>query len=149
MAARRTARARWEGTLTEGRGQVSASTSGLFSEAPVTWAARTEQPGGMTSPEELLAAAHAACYAMALSNALAKQSTPARSLDVTATATFAPKAGGGFHVSTMELEVTGDVPGLDQQAFEEAARQGEAGCPISNALRGNVDIEVRATLAAG
>jgi osmotically inducible protein OsmC len=146
MAARRTARARWEGTLTEGRGHVSASTSGLFKEAPVTWAARTEEPGGMTSPEELLAAAHAACYAMAFSNVLATQGTPARALDVTATATFAPMEGGGFHVSNMELEVTGDVPSLDQPAFEEAARQGEAGCPISNVLRGNVDIHLQATL---
>lgn len=146
MTARRTGRARWEGTLTEGRGHVSAATSGLFSEAPVTWAARTEEPQGMTSPEELLAAAHAACYSMALSNVLAKAGTPARSLDVTATATFEPKEGGGMQVGTMELEVEGDVPGMDQQAFEQAALEGEKGCPISNAIRGNVDIRVQPTL---
>jgi lipoyl-dependent peroxiredoxin len=149
MAARRTARSRWEGTLTEGRGQVSAATSGLFTDAPVTWAARTQEPDGMTSPEELLAAAHAACYSMALSNVLAKAGTPARSLDVTATATFGPKEGGGMKVSSMELEVQGDVPGMDQRAFEQAALEGEKACPISNAIRGNVDISVQPTLATG
>jgi osmotically inducible protein OsmC len=128
---------------------VTAVSSGLFTEAPVTWAARTEEPDGMTSPEELLAAAHAACYCMALSNALAEGGTPARSLDVTATATFSPKEGGGMEVSAMQLEVQGDVPGLDQPAFERAAGEGEAGCPISNAIRNNVDIGLKATLASG
>ena len=149
MAATRTARARWEGNLLEGKGHVTAASSGLFTEAPVTWAARTEEPGGMTSPEELLAAAHAACYSMALSHALAEAGTPARSLDVTATATFSPKESGGFFVSTMELEVQGNVPGLDQAGFEQAAKGGEAGCPISNVIRGNVDIDLRATLKNG
>jgi len=149
MAATRTARAKWEGTLTEGRGTVSTGTSDLFAEAPVTWAARTESPGGMTSPEELLAASHAACFAMAFSNVLAKAGTPARSLEVEATATFAPKEGGGWHVQSMALSVQGDVPGMDQSAFEQAAREGEAGCPISNALRGNVEISVEASLASG
>ena len=149
MAATRTARARWEGTLTEGRGHVTAESSGLFTQAPVSWAARTESPDGLTSPEELLAAAHASCYAMALSNTLAQAGTPARSLDVTGTATFAPKEGGGFHVSGMELRVEGDVPGIDQAAFEQKARDGEAGCPISNVIRGNVDIRLEATLTTG
>jgi osmotically inducible protein OsmC len=149
MAATRRARARWEGTLTEGRGTVSTGTSALFADAPVTWAARTESADGMTSPEELLAASHAACYAMAFSNVLSEAGTPARSLDVQATATFAPKEGGGWHVQSMELSVEGDVPGMDRAAFEEAAREGEAGCPISNALRGNVEISVAATLASG
>jgi osmotically inducible protein OsmC len=103
----------------------------------------------MTSPEELLAASHAACYAMAFSNSLNKAGTPATSLDVTATATFGPKEGGGMKVSNMDLSVEGDVPGLDQAAFEQAAREGEEGCPISNALRGNVEISVSATLASG
>ena len=149
MAATRTARARWEGTLTEGRGTVSTATSSIFADAPVTWAARTEAPDGMTSPEELLAASHAACYAMAFSNVLAKAGTPATSLEVEATATFAPKEGGGWHVASMALSVRGDVPGTDQSTFEQAAREGEAGCPISNALRGNVEITVDATLASG
>ena len=100
----------------------------------------------MTSPEELLAASHAACFAMAFSNVLAKAETPATSLEVEATATFAPMEGGGWHVQSMQLHVQGDVPGIDQARFEEAAREGEAGCPISNALRGNVDIAVTATL---
>jgi osmotically inducible protein OsmC len=149
MAATRTARARWEGTLLEGRGTVSTGTSSLFADAPVTWAARTESPDGMTSPEELLAAAHAACYAMAFSNVLAKAGTPARSLDVEATATFAPKEGGGWHVESLGLSVQGDVPGMDPAAFEQAAREGEAGCPISNALRGNVEITVAPKLTSG
>jgi lipoyl-dependent peroxiredoxin len=148
MTATRTARARWEGTLLEGRGTVSTVSSDLFVDAPVTWKARTESPDGMTSPEELLAAAHAACYAMAFSNVLAEAGTPARSLEVVATATFAPKEGGGMHVSTMELSVNGDVPGMDLAAFEQAAREGETGCPISNALRGNVEISIAATLTS-
>jgi osmotically inducible protein OsmC len=83
---------------------------------------------------------------MAFSNVLGKAGTPATSLEVEATATFAPKEGGGWHVQSMQLDVRGDVLGIDQAGFEEAAREGEAGCPISNALRGNVDIEVSATL---
>jgi osmotically inducible protein OsmC len=127
---------------------VSTGTSALFADAPVTWAARTESPEGMTSPEELLAAAHASCYAMAFSNVLAEAGTPARSLDVEAAATFAPKEGGGWYVQSMALTVRGDVPGMDQAAFEQAAREGEAGCPISNTLRGNVEISVEATLGS-
>jgi len=102
----------------------------------------------MTSPEELLAAAHAACYAMAFSNVLNKGGTPARSLDVTANVTFAPKETGGWHVQSSELSVQGDVPGMDQAAFEQAAQEGEQGCPISNSLRGNVEISVEATLTS-
>jgi osmotically inducible protein OsmC len=101
----------------------------------------------MTSPEELLAAAHAACYAMAFSSALAKAGTPATSLDVTATAMFSPKDGGGFFVSSMELRVEGVVPGIDAAMFEKAAHEAAAGCPISNAIRGNVDIRVEPSLA--
>jgi lipoyl-dependent peroxiredoxin len=148
MTATRTARALWEGTLLEGAGRVTAGTSGLFTDAPVTWAARTEDPAGMTSPEELLAAAHAACYAMAFSGVLAKAGTPATSLDVTATATFSPKDGGGWLVSSMELRVEGTVPGIDAATFEKLAREGEAGCPISNAIRGNVDIRVQPSLSS-
>ncbi len=148
MAATRTARARWQGTLLEGRGTVSTGTTTLFADAPVTWKARTEDADGMTSPEELLAASHAACYAMAFSGVLARAGTPATSLEVEATATFAPKEGGGWHVQSMQLDVRGDVPGIDQARFEEAAREGEGGCPISNALRGNVDIGVSATLGS-
>ncbi|MBI2239046.1 MAG: OsmC family peroxiredoxin [Actinobacteria bacterium] len=145
MGALRRARAVWEGTLLEGKGVVSAESSGLFSDTSVTWASRTEEPGGQTSPEELLAASHAACYAMALSATLARQGTPAERLEVRATCSF-DKVGEGWKVTTMDLEVRGRVPGLDRAGFEEAARVGEQGCPISNALRGNVEIRLKADL---
>lgn len=135
----------WEGDLTSGRGRVSAD-SGVFSDAPVSWAARTERPSATTSPEELLAAAHAACYAMALSGTLASGGNVPERLEISAVCAFTPKHGGGFEVSRIDLDVHGRVPGLDQAGFEQAAREGEQGCPISNALRGNVDISVTATL---
>jgi lipoyl-dependent peroxiredoxin len=144
--AERTAHAVWEGTLTEGAGRVTAESSGLFTDAPVTWVARTEQPGGKTSPEELLAAAHAACYAMAFSNTLAKAGHPAERLEVTATASLDRKPEGGVKVSGMDLRVRGRVPGLDQAGFEDAAATAEQGCPISNAIRGNVEIRLNAEL---
>lgn len=145
MAAERRARALWEGTLLEGQGRLSTESTQVLSDQPVTWAARTEDPGERTSPEELLAAAHAACYAMALSGALASSGKPAERLEVTATCAF-EKVGEGWGVTTMSLHVRGRVPGLDQAGFEEAARAGEEGCPISNALRGNVEIRLTAEL---
>ena len=145
MAAERRARAVWEGTLLEGQGRLSTESTPVLSEQPVTWASRTEDPGGRTSPEELLAAAHAACYAMALSAALARRGTPAERLEVTATCAF-DKVGEGWGVTTMYLHVRGRVPGLDRAAFEEVARAGEEGCPISNAIRGNVEIRLTAEL---
>jgi osmotically inducible protein OsmC len=144
MAERR-ARAVWEGTLLEGQGTVSTETTQVISEQPVTWAARTEDPEGRTSPEELLAAAHAACYAMAFSGVLARKDTPAERLDVSAACVF-DQVDGGWAVTTMTLHVKGRVPGIDQAAFEEAARAGEEGCPISNAIRGNVEIHLVAEL---
>ena len=141
----RRAEAIWEGNLTEGRGQLTSGT-GVLRDQRVTWAARTEEPAGMTSPEELLASAHASCYAMALSSTLAKRGTPPERLQVTAVAALDRKEGGGVKVSTMDLHVRGRVPGLDQAGFEEAAREGEQGCPISNAIRNNVDIRLRAEL---
>jgi lipoyl-dependent peroxiredoxin len=145
MAAERRASAVWEGTLLEGRGRLSTETTKVLSDQPVTWAARTEDPEGRTSPEELLAAAHAACYAMAFSGVLARKDTPAERLEVSATCTF-DKVGDGWAVTTMVLHVKGRVPGLDQAAFEEAARAGEQGCPISAAIRGNVEIHLTAEL---
>ena len=138
----------WEGDLLSGSGTITKVTSGAWGNLPVSWPARTEQPGGKTSPEELLAGAHAACYAMAFSNTLAGRGTPPERLEVSATVGFHPKVGGGFEVSFSHLTVRGRVPGLDQAGFEEAARQGEQGCPISNALRNNVQITVEATLDA-
>jgi len=145
VAAERRARAVWEGTLLEGQGRLSTESTPVLSEEPVTWASRTEDPGGRTSPEELLAAAHAACYAMALTAALARGGTPAERLEVTATCAF-DKVDEGWSVTTMSIHVRGRVPGLDQAAFEEVARAGEEGCPISNAIRGNVEIRLTAEL---
>jgi osmotically inducible protein OsmC len=141
--AQRTATATWEGDLSSGNGRVSAASSGLFTDAPVTWAARTEEPGGKTSPEELLAAAHAACFCMALSNELASRGHTAASLRTTATCAF--EAGKG--VTTMDLEVIADVPGADDAQFREGLDAAEGSCPVSNALRGNVEIRVTGRLA--
>ena len=135
----------WEGNLVEGSGHVSAA-SGLFTDAPVTWAARTSRPDPKTSPEELIAAAHAACYAMAFSHTLAEAGSPAERLAVDAVCHFTPIESGGFAVSRMDLDVHGSVPGIDQDAFERLARECEHGCPVSNALRGNVEIALTATL---
>ncbi len=144
MAAKRTAQAVWEGDLAHGHGSVK-GTSGGLGEARVSWAARTEAPGGMTSPEELLAAAHAACYSMALSAGLGRMQKPPQRLSVGATATF-DKVGDGWKVATMELSVVGKVPGLSAAEFEAAAKAAGQGCPISGALKGNVEITVHASL---
>ncbi len=144
--AERQANVVWEGGLLDGQGTIQGTTSGAFGNLPVSWPSRTEQPNGRTSPEELLAASHAACYAMAFSGVLQKKGSPPERLAVSANVGFDPKVGGGFEVSFSELTVRGRVPGMDQAAFEEAAREGEQGCPISNALRGNVAITVEATL---
>jgi lipoyl-dependent peroxiredoxin len=135
----------WEGNLAEGRGRVSAA-SGVFTDLEVTWMARTVRPDPGTSPEELIAAAHAACYSMACSHALAEAGHPAEQVAVTAVCHFTPVEGGGFSVSRMDLDVHARVPGLDQAGFEQYAEDGERGCPISNALRGNVEITLTATL---
>ncbi|MDQ4088933.1 MAG: OsmC family peroxiredoxin [Actinomycetota bacterium] len=139
----RTASAVWQGDLFGGSGTVTAVTSGLFSEAGVTWASRTEEPGGKTSPEELLAAAHAACFCMALSNELSSRGHPPARLEARATCTFQPGKG----VTTMAIAVSADVPGVDEAGFREGLDAAEESCPISNALRGNVDIQVDGTLA--
>jgi len=134
----------WTGDLIHGEGTVQVG-SGALSGLPVTWAARTERSDGKTSPEELIAAAHAACYAMAFSNTLAKAGQTPERLNVTAVCTL-DQVNGKFTITTMDLAVRGTVPGLDQRGFEEAARTAEAGCPVSNALRNNVTINVRAQL---
>ncbi len=145
MAAERTAEVTWKGSLFEGGGTIDLTSSRLASDLPVTWASRTEAPDGKTSPEELLAAAHASCFAMALSGQLARRGNPPERLDVRATATF-DKVGEGFRVTTMRLHVRGRVPGADEAAFREAADAAKDGCPISRALEGNVDISVEAEL---
>lgn len=144
MTARRTAHVTWDRDLRTGSGTVSGA-SGALGPTPVTWAARTEEPGGKTSPEELLAASQAACFAMAFSSTLSKMSKPPERLTVDATCTF-DKVGDAWKVTVMELNVTGLVPGLNEAEFAEAARTAEKGCPISNALRGNVEIRLNARL---
>lgn len=136
----------WTGQLTDGNGVLNLESSGALRDAPVTWASRTEQPNGKTSPEELLAAAHASCFAMAFAATLARQQTPPQRLSVNAVCALDRQEGGGFRVSSMTLEVRGAVSGLDQAGFASAAQTAEQGCPISNALRGNVEVRVNATL---
>ncbi|PYP39030.1 MAG: osmotically inducible protein OsmC [Gemmatimonadetes bacterium] len=125
--AERRANVVWEGNLVHGYGKIVNVGSGALGELPITWASRTERSDGKTSPEELLAAAHA------------------ERLTVSATCAF-EQVGEGFKVTTMDLDVRGKVPGLDQAGFEKVAQQAEQGCPISNALRNNVQIRVIAHL---
>jgi len=144
--AQRRADAVWTGSLAQGSGEVTLSTSGAAGPLPVTWASRTERSEGKTSPEELVAAAHASCYCMALSHILGENGTPPEKLEASATVTFAP-IEGGFKVATSALTVRGTVPGIDEAAFKEAAAAAKDGCPISGALKGNVELSVEATLA--
>ncbi len=137
----RKASATWEGDLFKGKGTVTAESSALFSAAGVTWASRTESPEGMTSPEELIAAAHASCFSMALANELSGRGHAPTSLATSATATFE-----GGKITRMVLDVDAEVPGVDDALFEEARAAAEQSCPVSNALRSNVDIEVTARL---
>ncbi len=137
MALDSTASAHWEGDLMSGSGTASLA-SGATSALSVDWKARSEESGGKTSPEELIAAAHATCFSMALSHALGGAGTPPARLDVTATATFVPGTG----ITAMNLVVSGDVPGLSDDGFREAAEGAKTGCPVSQAMAGNVDINL-------
>ena len=143
MAAERRAQVVWEGNLTKGSGRVTMSSSGACGELPVTWASRTERADGRTSPEELLAAAHASCYAMAFSGALNAKGNPPERLDVSATYTFVPGTG----ITTAALEVRGHVPGMAAAEFERTAREAELSCPVSNAVRNGLEITLDAALA--
>ncbi len=143
--AQRRAETVWEGDLEHGSGTVTLKSSGLGGDLPVSWASRTERPDGKTSPEELIAAAHSACFSMALSNTLAENGTPPHKLETAATCTFA-QADGGWKVSSVQLTVRGTVPGIDATGFREAAAQAKDGCPVSGALKGNVQISVEAEL---
>src|SRR3954447_346173 len=147
MSAIRRADVAWSGDLVTGSGTVSASTSGSFSDLPVTWAARTESSGGKTSPEELLAAAHASCFAMAFSAGLGRAGTPPERLSVSAEVTF-DKTDAGWSVVSSALTVRGVVPGMSEADFVAAAEAAKDGCPISGAIAGNVDLSVDATLEA-
>ena len=146
MAAIRQASVTWSGDLPSGKGNVSAASSGAFKGLEVSWPRRSEaDANGITSPEELLAASHAACYAMALSAGLGRGGTPPQSLNVSARVTF-DRVGDGFKVVSSALEVSGKVPSIDDAGFQKAAEDAKDGCPISQALKGNVDLSVKATL---
>lgn len=147
MAAIRRAEVTWSGPLATGSGTVSAVSSGSITDLPVSWAARTEAPEGKTSPEELVAAAHASCYAMAFSGALARAGTPPERLDVSADVTF-DKVDAGWRVVSSALTVRGVVPGISAEDFVAAAEAAKDGCPISQALKGNVALSVDAALAS-
>ena len=144
--AQRTAEAVWEGSLAQGTGAVTLTSSGAAGPVPVTWASRSERSDGRTSPEELVAAAHASCYCMALSHILGEAGTPPERLEASATVTFA-QIEGGFKVASSALTVKGVVPGLDAAGFKKAAEEAKDGCPISGALKGNVALSVEASLA--
>jgi osmotically inducible protein OsmC len=147
MSAIRRAETQWSGPLATGSGTVSATTSGAFSDLPVSWSARTEESNGKTSPEELVAAAHSSCFSMALSGALARAGTPPDSLDVSAEVTF-DKVDAGWRVVSSHLTVRGRVPGMSEADFVAAAEGAKDGCPISQALKGNVALSVDASLVA-
>jgi len=139
-----TASAKWQGDLFEGSGTVDFK-SGAAGPLPVSWASRTEEAAGKTSPEELIAAAHAACFSMAFSNELAGAGFPPENLDTSAVATFS-KGDDGFRIRTMELTVDATIPGIDDATFAEKAEAAKNGCPVSNALAGNVEITLNASL---
>jgi len=145
MAATRTATVTWSGTLADGEGTVSAGSSGMFADLPLSWGSRTEAHDGRTSPEELLAAAHSSCFAMALSGALARAGNPPDHVHVSATVTF-DKVGDAWTVTRSELDVVGTVPGISSADFDAVAEQTKDNCPISRALAGNVELAVSATL---
>ena len=145
MATIRRADVVWEGTLARGSGRLTASSSQVFADLPVTWASRTERSDGKTSPEELLASAHASCFAMALSFGLGNAGTPPDRLEVSAAVTF-DQVDGGWKVVSSALTVRGTVPGLDDAGFKQAAEGAKENCPISQALKGNVALSVDASI---
>ena len=145
MPETRRADATWSGDLLSGRGTVTAATTRVFADLPTTWASRTGEPGGVTSPEELLAAAHASCFSMACSNLLAKAGTPPERLTVSVSVT-ADKLETGWTVLSAAIRVSGVVPGATPESFRGAAEGAKDGCPISKALKGNVALSVEATL---
>ena len=143
MATDRRADATWQGSLMDGSGRIESTTSGVISGLDVTWASRSEEPGGRTSPEELIAAAHATCFSMALAHGLAQAGNAPDRLETSATVTFQPGEG----ITKIALTVRGQVPGVDAQAFEQAARAAKENCPVSQALASVPEITLDASLA--
>ena len=142
MATDRRAETVWQGDLMNGSGTIQAVPSGAFGPLDVSWASRAEEPGGKTSPEELIAAAWSSCFAMALSNGLAKGGNPPEKLETSATVTFQPGQG----ITKGVLTVRGTVPGLDEDGFRAAAEDAKQNCPVSQALKGVPDVTLEATL---
>jgi lipoyl-dependent peroxiredoxin len=142
VATDRKAEVTWRGDLMTGTGRVDAVTSGAVGGLDVSWPARSEDPNGMTSPEELIAAAHATCFSMALSGGLAREGHAPEELKTSATVTFQPGEG----ITKIVLDVAGRVPGMDEDAFEQAATQAKENCPVSKALAGVPEISLNARL---
>ncbi len=145
MAITRTADVSWSGDLVGGSGTINYVSSGAFSRLPVTWASRTEDHNGRTSPEELIAAAHAACFSMAFSSRLGKNGTPPEQLDVRVTITF-DKGDAGWKIARSDIQARGRVPGIDAATFAGLAEDAKDNCPVSVALKGNVELVVDAQL---
>jgi len=143
VATDRRARVTWRGDLMSGSGTVEETTSGAIGSQAVSWASRSEEPGGKTSPEELIAAAHAACFSMALSHGLAQAGHAPEELSSAATVTFQPGEG----ITRIRLEVTGRVPGIDEDQFRQAAEDAKENCPVSKALAAVPEISLDAKLA--
>ena len=141
--AERRAEVVWRGDLFKGSGTFDLASSGAWSGAPVSFATRSEYPDGNTSPQELIAAARATCYAMALSDVLGGQGNDPEELRVNATCVLDL---GSLKITTETLDVSGRVPGLDEEGFRSAAEEAEQACPVSNALRNNVDIQLNVSL---
>jgi osmotically inducible protein OsmC len=142
MATDRRAEVRWQGSLMEGSGTITSTTSGVIGEQAVSWPSRAEDGPKQTSPEELIAAAHAACFSMALSHGLAQAGNAPEQLDTSATVTFQPGQG----ITKIALTVEGRVPGIDAAQFQEAANTAKANCPVSKALSGVPEITLEARL---
>jgi osmotically inducible protein OsmC len=143
VATERSARVEWSGDLISGSGTIAQAPSGAFGPLDVSWAARSEEPNGKTSPEELIAAAWAACFAMALSSGLAKGGNAPERLETSATVTFQPGEG----IIKGALTVRGTVPGMDAEAFDAAANDAVKNCPVSQAMTGIPDVTLDAVLA--
>jgi osmotically inducible protein OsmC len=143
MATTRTAKTNWEGSLQEGSGQVTLQSSGIGTY-DVSWPARSEEPNGMTSPEELIAAAHASCFSMALSGGLGKAGSPPQSLETTASVDFQPGTG----ITEIRLSVVGRVEGMTEEDFRSAAEDAKKNCPVSQALASVPSITLEASLAS-
>jgi len=145
MAIERKASAVWSGDLKHGSGRFSMA-SGTLTDTPYSFGTRFENAPG-TNPEELIAAAHASCYSMALAATLGARGFAPDEVETRATCTLEPQSGGGFKITRMHLQSRAKVPGIDATQFAEIAKAAEATCPVSNALRGGVSIELSATLA--